>query len=617
MYDVAERPGGHADTHHVRADGREVAVDTGFIVHNRRTYPRLTRILDELNVPTRGSEMSLSVRADDAGLEYAGARKLRGLFPRGRPITRSYLRMLAAVPRFHRMARRALAAPAAHDETLGEFLDRGRFTPCFRRFFVTPLVATVWSCEPADAMRFPARYLFRFLDNHGMLQVFGSPQWRTIPGGSQQYVRAIAEAVVEAGGIIACGTKVVTVRDTGTGIEITDGDGATTCHDAVIVATHPPETLSMLAQPTDLQQRVLGAFEYTRNTAQLHTDDRILPSSDDARASWNYRERTDREGLVVTYDLTRLMKLECDRPMLVTLNGPDLVDQSTVLATMEYEHPIYTPAAVAAQSDLAAIGTRRMAFAGAWTGWGFHEDGVRSGEDAVDRIGPVDSAPQRPQVYATRIRHERRAPVHHRFEYGSHIWLVDLDHLPDHGMLGRFEARDHLGDPAQSIRRNVEDFLADHGVATRPARILMAAHSRAFGYCFNPLSVFWCRDSENRLVATVIEVHNTYGQRHAYLVHTDEHGHAQVEKALYVSPFHGSEGTYDIVAPEPDNRLEVEIRLTNRDGSVFRATMRGEPSRPWRAIPDALITSARIRRQGIALWLRRVPIQPRPEEEPR
>lgn len=620
LYEAQDRLGGHAHTHHVCVGGTDVAVDTGFIVHNRRTYPVLTGMFAELGVETKPSQMSLSVRSDVAGVEYAGARKFRGLFPHRGSIRWQYLRMLAAIPRFHRMARRCLNGDANDTETLGEFLERGEFSSFFVRHFVTPLIATVWSADPATASWFPAQYLFRFLHNHGMLQVFGSPQWRTVAGGSGQYVGKIAATLGAFGGTIRCSSAVTAVRRSGDGIEVTDATGAIMTYDSAVIATHPQGALAVLVEPSDEQIHALTAFRYTRNPAQLHTDESLLPRSPHAQASWNYLETSGSTGLVVTYDMNRLMGLECRPRLLVTLNGDDLVDASAVIATMEYDHPIYTPDALAAQRSITGIETDRLVFAGAWHGWGFHEDGARAGRDAIKRLGgrqPASApATPTPSLYATQIHHQRRTPVLHSFGYRSHIWLVDIDDLPDHGLLGTFRARDHLGEPDASIRQNIEAFLFDHGIGQSPARILMAANARAFGYCFNPISIFWCYDAGGLPVATIIEVHNTYKDRHAYLIHPDERGRATVAKAMYVSPFHGTEGTYDISVPEPGDDMRISIRLSNPDGSIFTASMNGRRTTGaavWRAAPSALINSARIRVQGIALWFRRVPIHPRPE----
>jgi len=225
-----------------------------------------------------------------------------------------------------------------------------------------------------------------------------------------------------------------------------------------------------------------------------------------------------------------------------------------------------------------------------------------------------------PRLVATRIRHERRAPVHHRFDSRSYAWLVDLDDLPDHGPLARFEARDHLGSPDRTIRANVDDFLTSQGIA-RPERVLMLANARVLGHVFNPLSVFWCYGADGRPGCVVLEVHNTYGDRHAYLVHPDEQGRARVDKEKYVSPFHDTSGWYDVHVPEPGHSVHVAVSLHPEHGTVFSASLRGR-SRPA-TLPAVLRAAAtrpceplrvalRIRVQGIRLWLRRVPIQPRP-----
>ncbi len=221
-----------------------------------------------------------------------------------------------------------------------------------------------------------------------------------------------------------------------------------------------------------------------------------------------------------------------------------------------------------------------------------------------------------PGTFRTTIRHTRRTPFHRSFEHRSHTWLVDLDDLPHHGTLARFEARDHLGSPDRTIRQNVEAFLSSHGLPA-PARILMAAHARAFGHCFNPITVFWCADRAGALAAVVVEVHNTYGDRHAYLVHPDEQGRATTPKQLYVSPFHGTDGTYELAVPVPGDRLQVVVALHTDDGAVFTASLTGTRSdtSALRAAPAALRGSALIRAHGIWLWLRRLPIRPRPHHQ--
>jgi uncharacterized protein len=245
----------------------------------------------------------------------------------------------------------------------------------------------VWSCDPDVSLQYPARYLFEFLDHHGMLTVFGSPTWRTVTGGSRRYVEAVAAGIDE----VRLSTPVRSVTETADRVVVEDGHGGTETYDSVVIASHPHQALAMLGAPTDLQRDVLSAIRYSSNVAQLHTDESVLPLTSGARASWNYWRRRDREGgtgVLVTYDLTRLQRLDVPGPrFLVTLNGVECVDQGKVIETMSYEHPLYTPESVAAQRRLPQINTSRVAFAGAYHGWGFHEDGALSGARAAAALG--------------------------------------------------------------------------------------------------------------------------------------------------------------------------------------------------------------------------------------
>jgi DUF1365 family protein len=236
---------------------------------------------------------------------------------------------------------------------------------------------------------------------------------------------------------------------------------------------------------------------------------------------------------------------------------------------------------------------------------------------------PRPSLETTPAVYRTTITHTRRRPFKRTFTHRSYTWLVDLDHLPDHGALARFEARDHLGWPHATIRGNVTAFLARNDIDLTgrggPGRIVMAAHPRALGHCFNPITVFWCFDGDGREVATVVEVHNTYGDRHAYLVHPDEQGRASTAKQMYVSPFHGVEGTYELAVPVPGERLHVAVTLRTGDGARFSASVSGTrlAGSGWatalRAAPAGIRTALFIRMHGVWLWARRLRVQPRPD----
>ncbi|MFG2490201.1 NAD(P)/FAD-dependent oxidoreductase [Streptomyces caniferus] len=388
LYEADGRLGGHAHTHDTTSgDGRVVRVDTGFIVHNERTYPLLLRLFHELGVATQDSEMSMSVRCEGCGLEYAGARGPAGLFAQPRSALRGrYLRMLTEIRAFHRAARTALAAERGDTLTLGRFLGNCGFSRYFVTHFVTPLVSAVWSCAPTTAMQYPAVYLFRFLEHHGLLSVSGSPQWKTVTGGSVEYVGRVAEQLT----VVRTGTPVRAVHRGRGRARIVAEDGTDHTYDAVVVAVHPDQALRMLADPTDDERRVLGAFSYSRNTTLLHGDTSLLPRARGARASWNYLMAsctTPADKVQVTYDMNRLQRLDTPEDYLVTLNATDRVATDRVLARMVYEHPLYTPESVAAQQCLPQLDTAVTAFAGAYHGWGFHEDGCRSGVQAAASLG--------------------------------------------------------------------------------------------------------------------------------------------------------------------------------------------------------------------------------------
>ncbi|MBB4907679.1 NAD(P)/FAD-dependent oxidoreductase [Actinophytocola algeriensis] len=383
LFEAAPRLGGHAHTHDVPTPTGTVAVDSGFIVHNERTYPNLLRLFGELGVTTRESEMSMSVRCLGCGLEYAGARGLPGLFTRPRNALRPrYLRMLAEITRFHRHARRVLAGDG-EEVTLGEFA--AGYSRYFTEHFLLPVVSAVWSAPEKVSRAYPVRYLFRFLAHHGLLSVGGAPTWRTVAGGSREYVERAAKELTA----VHVGTPVRAVARTPHGVEVRDDGDETHTVDRVVVATHADEALALLADPTPEEKRVLGAFTYSRNETWLHSDDSLLPVARRARASWNYLKPAcaGADQVLVSYDMNRLMRLGGPVPYVVTLNATDRVAPGAVLAKMTYEHPVYTPESVAAQQFLPSLATVRTVYAGAYHGWGFHEDGCASGVRAAAAFG--------------------------------------------------------------------------------------------------------------------------------------------------------------------------------------------------------------------------------------
>jgi predicted NAD/FAD-binding protein len=390
LFEADERLGGHAHTHSVAGSQGPLAVDSGFIVFNDRTYPVLQRLFGELGVQGRPTEMSMSVRDEVSGIEFAGGRGLPGFVARPRQLTDpAYWRMLTGVRRFHGLAREFLAQTDDEDTTtLGEFVRSADFGPDFIRLYAVPVVACVWSTGGGDALDYPARYLFRFLDHHGMLSVGDSPQWFTVVGGSRSYVDAIAARLPD----IRRGRPVRTVLRRPDRVEVIDAAGGRIQVDRVVIATHPDQALSLLADPLPLEEEVLGSFRYSTNEAVLHRDPSLLPLARGAQASWNYLVRGDGEGAeagppMVTYWMNRLQGLPLSDPLFVTLNGSDRISPEHVIASMSYDHPLYDVAAVRAQRRLAQLSVGRTAYAGAYHGWGFHEDGARSGVAAAAALG--------------------------------------------------------------------------------------------------------------------------------------------------------------------------------------------------------------------------------------
>ena len=389
LFEADNRLGGHAHTHDLTAsDGSEHAVDSGFIVHNDRTYPWLRKLFAELEVEVQPTEMSMSVRCEDCGLEYAGGRGLRGMFAQPRRLLDPrFVRLLLQVKRFHRRASAFLRERDESDlTTYGQFLEREGFSEHFVAHYAVPVVSCVWSSGREVALQYPARYLFRFLDHHGMLQVTGSPQWYTVVGGSRTYVERLAARLTD----VRRSAAVTDITRWPDAVEVRDSTGTSASFDRVVIATHADQALKLLTDPTDQEVMTLKAFTYSSNETVLHTDDSLLPEAGQARASWNYRMSSctsPDEPTVVTYWMNRLQGHTSPQEYLVTLNARERINPADELAVMDYEHPIYTPDSVGAQSYLPGLATDRTVYAGAYHGWGFHEDGCRSGVEAARHFG--------------------------------------------------------------------------------------------------------------------------------------------------------------------------------------------------------------------------------------
>ncbi|EFQ83492.1 amine oxidase (flavin-containing) [Aeromicrobium marinum DSM 15272] len=388
VFEADGRFGGHAHTHTLHEGDETHRVDSGFIVHNDRTYPHLRRLFAELGVEVHATEMSMSIHCDGCGLEYAGGRGGAGIFAQRRRLADPrYLAMLLGVKRFQRKAL-ALLATADDGEVLtyGDFLRLHGFGAYFVQHYAIPIVACVWSSGDDTALEYPARYLFEFLRHHGFLSIKGSPQWYTVVGGSHSYI----DRVVEEIGDVRHSTPITAVTRKPDGVELVDAAGRAHTADTVVIATHADQALALLTDPTDDERRVLGSFEYSDNETVLHRDPSFLPKADAARSAWNYRMddcSATSERSTATYWMNRLQGIESRRPYLVTLNETERIAPDAVEAVMQYTHPIYTPTSVAAQAELPGLFTERTVYAGAYHGWGFHEDGCRSGVEAARALG--------------------------------------------------------------------------------------------------------------------------------------------------------------------------------------------------------------------------------------
>ena len=384
LFEAQAYAGGHTRTVDVELEGRRHPVDTGFLVYNERTYPNLIALFAELGVPTQDSEMSLSVSIDDGRLEWSGTDLGTVFAQRANLVSPRFWGMLRDILRFNRSGRAALDAPATAqglpaDLTLAQWLERGGYGTAFRDDYLLPMAGAIWSSSTRDILEFPATTFLRFCRNHGLLQVFDRPQWRTVTGGGREYVRRICATLAD----LRLQTPVQGVRRAAAGDQVQVQTAAgTEVFDAVVLATHAPASLRLLGDADAAEQQLLGAVRYQSNTAVLHTDAALLPHRRKAWSAWNVcaaRGGGGERPVCVSYLINRLQRLPFEQPVVVTLNPWREPDPRRVLGRFEYEHPLLDSAALGAQQRVAGLqGRRRTWFAGAWTGYGFHEDGLRS-----------------------------------------------------------------------------------------------------------------------------------------------------------------------------------------------------------------------------------------------
>lgn len=384
VFEAGAYAGGHTATVDVELGGQRWAVDTGFIVFNDWTYPNFISLLDELRVPWQSSDMSFSYQCERTGLEYNGT-SINSLFAQRRNCIRpSFLRMIADILRFNTAAR-SLLLTGDHTLTLGEYLEHGKYSPEFAERYVVPMGKAIWSATEQALFAFPARFFVEFFDKHGFLNVNNRPVWRTVRGGSREYVRKLTAPFL---GRIVLNTPVTGVTRDALGVTIRTRGGNVNRYDYVVFACHSDEAARLLLDPSPQEQEILGAFAYQENDVVLHTDRRLLPRNPRARAAWNYHAPLNpQERVSVTYDMNVLQRLNAQETFLVTLNQQHRIDPRRILGEYAYAHPVYTPQAVQAQARRAEIsGTNRTAYCGAYWRYGFHEDGVVSGQWAADDI---------------------------------------------------------------------------------------------------------------------------------------------------------------------------------------------------------------------------------------
>ncbi|MFA9460994.1 NAD(P)/FAD-dependent oxidoreductase [Thiohalorhabdus methylotrophus] len=387
LFEADSRPGGHTHTVTVSDEDGIHGVDTGFIVFNPVNYPRFCALLSELGIPARDSDMSFSVHCEATGIEWCGSGSLNRIFGQRRNLLRpAFYRMLADIRRFGREARTVLSNPT-DGRTVAELLADGGYGPDFVRHYLLPLGAALWSCPEGRFAEFPIRFVAEFLDNHAMLDPLGGrPVWRTIPGGSHRYVSAILHRFP---GALRLATPVRRVERDEQGVTVCTDTGGRERFDEVILACHADQALRLLDRPTAVEAELLGAFPYTVNDAVLHTDTSVLPRRRRTWAAWNVHRRTVRdEEVAITYNMNILQRLPSRSVYCVTLNDVDGIDPGRVIRRMSYAHPRFTANRRHAQDRHGEVIRRhRTSYCGAYWGYGFHEDGVRSAEAVADAFG--------------------------------------------------------------------------------------------------------------------------------------------------------------------------------------------------------------------------------------
>ncbi len=666
--------GGHTNTVDVEAYGRHFTVDTGFMVFNDRTYPNFVRLLAHLGVASQASDMSFSVRCDRTGWEYQGS-SLSGLFAQRRNLFRpAFYRMLCDIVRFNR---RATEVRDGLDDglTLGEFLEGHRYGRHLRSHYLLPMTAAIWSAPPSRILEMPARFLFQFFHNHGLLQLTDRPQWRTISGGARRYVKAMLEPL---GDRVRLETPIQAVRRFDDHVTVTPRGGSPEVFDAVVFACHSDQALGMLVDPTTQERELLSQFAYQRNVAILHTDASLMPRRPAAWASWNYHVPLDEQGTVaVTYDLNRLQRLGAPGPICVTLNdceriAPRHLARNRLPASRLRAGHAASPAAACPsqrpESHLLLRCVLGIRFPRGWCGeragcWPLFWSGSRFMQSCLytghvrhrrfESLGSTSSSAadvprelgleNRISANPLRGRAGRRL-VKHEFRYSMAYLYLDLDELADVvsqlPLLSRRAAwsvsaicrEDHLGDPQLDLATAVRaEVYGQTGLRTEgPIRMLTVW--RSWGWFFSPVSFFFCFAPGNSGIdAIVAEVNNTpWRERHCYVLWSGNQVDAtrlafEHAKDFHVSPFLEMDLRYRWHLTPPSESLTIHLAACRGEADQLDATLtlRRQPLSTWNwlrcvvrypLVPMRILTA--IHYEALRLWIKKAPFFPHPGKRP-
>lgn len=396
VFEADHRPGGHSHTVDIQVDGQRFGVDTGFLVFNERTYPLLCRLFGHLRVPVAKSDMSFSVQIAEPSLEWAGT-NLDTVFAQRRNLLRlSFWRMLLDIVRFNKESTRDLNDPALAELSLGNYLDRHGYSTTFRNDYLLPMAAAIWSCPTEQMLAYPFHTFVRFCHNHGLLQITNRPTWMTVAGGARVYVSMLIEEIRAHSGEIRLESPIHAIERRPDGVMIKSAAGIER-FDQILIACHSDQALEILGgDATKQEQALLGAIRYQSNRAVLHTDPALLPSKTKAWAAWNYAspgklgQNLGQSPVSVSYLLNKLQPLPSETPIIVTLNPWREPDAAHTHRQFHYAHPVFDGPAISAQTAIKSLsGQNRTLYAGAWLGYGFHEDGFASAVRAAGQLAPL------------------------------------------------------------------------------------------------------------------------------------------------------------------------------------------------------------------------------------